>query len=142
MDPENPIVKLCAEGMQAEAAGRLDAAKECFYRAWLSASDDYECCIAAHYVARHQETLEETLHWNEECLRYADLVGDGRVAGFYPSLHLNIGHSYEVLGDLPRAEEGYRLGEERLAVLPPGSYADMVKDGITRGLERVRTRRD
>jgi hypothetical protein len=28
-------------------------------------------CVAAHYLARHQETLERILHWNRGALRYA-----------------------------------------------------------------------
>lgn len=138
MDPENPVIKICAEGMAAEAQGQMDRAKELFEQAWAAAGDDYEKCVAAHYVARHQDGPELTLQWNEECLRCAQLVGDERVAGFYPSLYLNIGHSYEVLGDQQRAEEGYRLAEQHLAALPAGPYGDMVRDGIARGLERVR----
>jgi hypothetical protein len=138
MDPENPIIRLCAEGMGAEARGELDRARELFEQAWAAGGDDYERCVAAHYLARHQPTPEQTLFWNSECLRYADLVGDERVAGFYPSLYLNIGHSWEVLGDRGRAAEGYRLAEQHLSAIPPGPYADMVRDGVMRGLERVR----
>jgi hypothetical protein len=138
VDPENPVVKLCAQGMMCEAKADLAGARLLFEEAWAAAGDDYERCVAAHYLARHQDGPEQTLRWNEECLKHADLVGDERVAGFYPSLYLNIGHSWEVLGDRQRAGESYRLAEERLCAVPPGPYADMVKDGITRGLERVR----
>ena len=139
MDPDNPVIRLCADGMSAETAGRTDEAQGLFEQAWAIATDDYERCVAAHYVARHQDGPELTLQWNEECLRCAELVGDQRVAGFYPSLYLNIGHSYEQLGDRQRAEEGYRAAEEHLAVLPEGPYGDTVRDGVARGLERLRT---
>lgn len=138
MDPDNEVVKLCADGMTAEMEGRADEAKDLFEQAWAIAADDYERCVAAHYVARHQDGPQQTLHWNEECLRYAELVGDERVAGFYPSLYLNIGHSCEQLGDRRRAEEGYRAAEEHFAALPDGPYGDMVRDGVARGLERLR----
>jgi tetratricopeptide (TPR) repeat protein len=137
MDPDNAVVKLCTDGMTAEAEGRPDEAKDLFEQAWEIAADDYERCVAAHYVARHQDGPVQTLRWNEECLRYAELVGDERVAGFYPSLHLNIGHSYEQLGDRRRAEESYRAAEEHFAALPDGPYGDMVRDGVARGLERL-----
>jgi tetratricopeptide (TPR) repeat protein len=137
MDPDNPIVKLCAQGMQAEATGDLAAAKACFEQAWDSASNDWERCVAAHYLARHQDTPEATLQWNEECLKCADAVGDATVAGFYPSLYLNIGHSHEILGDREQAIDGYRNAERLLGSLLPGPYADMVKNGVARGLERL-----
>ena len=140
MDPDNPIVKLCAQGMEAESAGDLTGAMACFEQAWDEASDDWERCVAAHYAARHQNTPEATLHWNEECLTYAKAVGDETVAGFYPSLYLNIGHSHEMLGHREQAIEGYRNAEKLLRTLPPGPYADMVKDGVARGIDRMSCR--
>ncbi len=138
MDPENPVVKLCTEGMAAEMSGQTAEAAVLFGQACEAASDDYERCIAAHYVARHQEGVEQTMHWNRECLRYADLVADDRVTGSYPSLYLNIGFCYEEIGDLDQAESNYRLAEARLVDVGEGPYADMVRDGVERGLERVK----
>ena len=109
MDPNNPVVKLCAEGMQAEFAGRLDDARALFMQAWEQSQDDYEACIAAHYVARHQPSFEENLRWNQESLARAEAVGDERVRDFYPSLLLNLGHSYEILGDEAEARKYYDL---------------------------------
>jgi hypothetical protein len=137
VDPDNAIVKLCAQGMEAGGAGDLDRAAACFQQAWSHASTDWEKCVAAHYVARHQPSSKATLHWNEQCLEYAKAVGDETVAGFYPSLHLNIGHSHETLGDFDRAAEAYREAWALVGTLPPGAYPDMVRDGVARGLERL-----
>jgi hypothetical protein len=84
MDPENPVVKLCAQGMEAEFAGRPVEARDLFVRAWEARADDYDASVAAHFVARHQATPQETLRWNQEALARADAVGDERVRGFYP----------------------------------------------------------
>jgi len=138
IDPDNPVVRLCADGMSAEAQEHAEEAKALYEQAWEIAADDYERCIAAHYLARHQDGPEQTLRWNEVCLRYADLVGDERVTGFYPSLYLNIAHSHEQLGDRQRAEECYHAAEAHLSALPEGPYGDMVRDGVARGLERLR----
>ncbi len=137
MDPDNPIVKLCAEGMEAEFAGRADDARERFLQAWDAAQDDYEACIAAHYLARHQPTFADNLHWNRVALAHADAVADERVQGFFPSLLLNIGHSYEITGDLPAARTHYELAAERVARLPAGPYGDMVRRAIANALLRV-----
>jgi tetratricopeptide (TPR) repeat protein len=123
--------------MEAETAGDLERAASQFEKAWSEASTDWEKCVSAHYLARQQKSPQATLHWNEECLRYADAVGDESVAGFYPSLYLNIAHSYEILGNRDLAIEGYQNAGRLLRTLPPGPYADMVQDGVSRGLARM-----
>lgn len=130
IDPDNPIVKLSADGMRAEAEEPAGAPKALYEQAWEIAAEDYERCIAVHHLVRHQGGPEETLRWNELCLRYADLVGDERVAGFYPSLYLNIAHSHEQLADRQRAEDSYHAAEAHLSTLPDGPYGDMAGGGV------------
>jgi hypothetical protein len=93
MDPDNPIVKLCLEGARAEFEHRTDDARALCRQAWETAQDDYEACIAAHYVARHQEDPAEALRWNQEALTRAGAVDSERVQPFYPLLYLNMGRS-------------------------------------------------
>ncbi|MEO6060589.1 MAG: hypothetical protein ABIQ99_01470 [Thermoflexales bacterium] len=112
MDLNNPIVQLCAEGTQAEIDGRIDDAKALFVRAWESARDDFEACVAAHYVARRQDNPEETLRWNEVALARANAAADDRVQPFYPSLYVNLGHAHEMLGNLPEARRFYKMAAE------------------------------
>ena len=139
MDPDNPVVKLCVDGMKAEAEGRMDEAHMFFVQAWEQSKNDFEACIAAHYVARHQKTLEETLDWNKESLDRADAVNDERVQSFYPSLYLNMGKAYENLGNWEQAKRHYELAAAKMSNLPPeGRYGNVVRDGIKRGLQRVR----
>lgn len=134
MDPNNPVVRLCAEGMGAEAEGRDDAARDLFLQAWEVAADDYEKCVAAHYLARHQPTPEETLRWNQESLDRAALVGDERVAGFYPSLHLNLAKACGELGRTDEARRHYERAAAHIGALPPGPYGDMIRTAIGDGL--------
>lgn len=112
MDLDNPVIKLCAEGTWAEFEGRIEEARALYMQAWEASTDDYEACVAAHYVARHQGRPEDTLHWNRESLARAEAVGDDRVRSFYPSLYLNMGHSYEVLGNRAEASRYYALAAE------------------------------
>jgi len=137
IDPDNPVVTLCADGMQAEVEGRFDDARAAFHRAWEASTDDYEACIAAHYLARHQPSDEATLHWNQVALDRADAVPDERVAGFYPSLLLNLGHSHECLGRPHSARVLFEQAEARLQHLPAGPYTEMVRRGIAEGLRRT-----
>jgi tetratricopeptide (TPR) repeat protein len=134
MDPENPIIRLCTQGMLAETEGRQAEARELFRTAWESAGDDYERCVAAHYLARHQPDAAQTLEWNQECLRLADAVGDARVAEFYPSLHLNLARSLTDLGRTDEAAEQFRLASARLDDVPDGEYADSLRAAVAQGL--------
>ncbi len=61
MNPNNPVIKLCLRGIQVEAAGRFEDARDLFMQAWMERKDDFDACVAAHYVARHQEEPEDTL---------------------------------------------------------------------------------
>jgi hypothetical protein len=109
LDLENPVIKLCIAGTQAEFLGLNEEARALYLQAWEAARDDYEACIAAHYVARFQDDPAETLRWNREALERADAVGDERVKDFYPSFYLNIGLSHESLGDQVEADKYYAL---------------------------------
>jgi hypothetical protein len=137
MDNENPIVKLCAEGMSLEAHGHPAEAAKVFVQAWQIATDDFEASIAAHYVARHQDSPVEALHWNQTSLDRANLVNEERVRGFYPSLYLNMGKAHEDLDHLEEAKHFYKLAEGTLHILSDDRYGNMVRDAVQRGLERL-----
>ncbi len=137
MDPNNPVVVLCAAGMQAEADDELEEAAETFQQAWAIASDDFERCIASHYLARHQPTPELSLEWNLRCLQLAEAVADERVEGFFPSLYLNLGKSHEDLGQRDLALEFYRRAQMAVRSIPESPYRTMLAGGIKRGLARV-----
>lgn len=112
MDINNPIIQLCMQGALAEFEKRVDDARALYQQAWKLHSDDYEACIAAHYAARFQDTPEETLRWNQIALERAAAVNDERVKDFYPSLYLNLGNSYEVMGNQEEAQRYYSLAAE------------------------------
>jgi hypothetical protein len=137
MDPTNPIVRLCIEGMTAESRGHPEEASRCFDRAWQAAGEDYERCIAAHYVARHQPSEVDRMTWNRRALEAADRVGDGRVSTLYPSLLLNLGHSLEVTGDPDGARNLYLRARRWAEGLPRDAYGTMVLGGIEAGLDRI-----
>jgi tetratricopeptide (TPR) repeat protein len=107
MDLNNPVIKLCIEGTQAEFQGRIDEARSFYQQAWEAVQDDFDACVAAHYLARHQNDPVKRLHWNQVALDKADAVADHRVKDFYLSLYLNMGQSYELLGNYPDEAKRY-----------------------------------
>ena len=136
-DSENAVVRLCVEGMGAEALGQMDKARALFAEAWALASDDFERFTAAHYVARQVASAEEGLHWNLEALRYAELVDGAGMEGYFPSLHLNVGKSYEAVGDLVGARKYYEKAAACAGALSAGPYSEMIQGGIQAALKRV-----
>jgi len=137
VDPENPVVKLCVEGLRAEGDGRGDDARSLFLQAWAARTDDLDACIAAHYVARHQLTPTDTLWWNQEALRRARAVGDARVADFFPSLLLNVGDSHEKLGEREPALEHYRAALAHMDAPGAPPHETHVRASVVRALERL-----
>ena len=135
IDSTNRVVALCAEGMAIE--GTPADAKRLFEQAWAERSDDFEAAIAAHFVARHQPTAEETLRWNALAVRHAELVSDGRADGFLASLYLNLADAHDKLGERASAVTAVTRAATHLHRLPAGGYREFVAMGIRRLAARV-----
>jgi len=135
IDPANPVVALCAEGMARE--GSPADALRLFEQAWAIRRDDYDAAIAAHFVARHQPTPATTLHWNALAVRHAGAVSDGRAATLLPSLYLNLGDAQANVGDVGASAESVRRAAAHLAALPPDGYREFVAAGIRRLAARL-----
>jgi hypothetical protein len=137
MNPENPVVKLCVQGMEFESKGDFEEASKFFLSAWSHSTDDFERCLAAHYVARHQNDLNEALVWNQRSLDHARAVGDETVSELFPSLYLNMGKACEDLGRRDDAQHYYKMTEEVLCSLPDNRYKEIIRDAVKRALDRV-----
>lgn len=124
--------------MQAESHGRFVEAKRLYEEAWRNRGNDYEACIAAHYLARQQPSVDDEFHWNMIALTHAESTDSDWVGNFLASLHLNIGHSYEKLGDVRAAREHLRLAKCHLSAVPDGPYRETVCRGIDNALSRTR----
>lgn len=135
IDPDNPVVRLCAEGMTATDP---DLARERFEQAWAARVDDLDATIAAHYLARVQADAQMTLHWNEVALAHADATCPECVRGLYPSLYLNLGRSCEDTGDRQRAARLYELAEASLDELDDDGYGALVRRGVSAARARMR----
>jgi len=112
MDLSNLVIQLCLAGTRAEFERQNEKAHALYQQAWEAQTDDYEACLAAHYLARFQASPEEVLRWNQVALTHAELVKDERVKDFYPSLYLNLGHAHELLGNQAESQRYYALAAE------------------------------
>jgi hypothetical protein len=136
-DPNNPVIKLCAEGMEQEGAGSAEKAKALFTKAWNKAKTPFEKCISAHYLARHQDSVIAKLEWDERALGFAKEVSGEEIKSMYPSLYLNIGKCFEDLNNAQKAKENYHQAFAQSTVLPSEGYGKMIKEAIMAGLKRV-----
>jgi len=136
-DPNNNIVKLCAQGMEMEGLGQPGQASYLFHRAWHESMNDFERFIAAHYVARHQETVSEKLRWDQMSLQCALNIKDDTIGDALPSLYLNIARCYEEMGDTSRSRVNYELALSTIQSLPADGYRRMIEASIRNGLGRV-----
>lgn len=103
----------------------------------------------AHAMADVQDDPRDELAWDLRALQAADAVTDqraaqagvaGPVAGFYPSLHLNLGEDYRKLGDLPAARRHLELGQAAASQLGgEDGYSMMIRGGLERLAARLAT---
>lgn len=136
-DANNPVIKLCADGMALEGEGKRAEAAKLFERAWQKAANDFEKFTAAHYIARHQDNAADKLKWDETALGFALKIPDDGIRASFPSLYLNIAKGYEDLNDFAKARENYQLALSFANFLPNDGYGDMIRGGIKNGIERV-----
>jgi rifampin ADP-ribosylating transferase len=137
IDPQNKIVQLSSKGMQKEAEFETAEARKIFEEAWRVASNNFEKSIAAHYVARHQDTVKEKLYWDELALSLALKNDYKQTEQILPSLYLNIGKCYEDLGSFCGAKENYDKANFLADSLQDSGYGNMIKSAIKAGLARV-----
>jgi hypothetical protein len=109
-NPGNQIVKYCLQGMAMEDKGQPEAAKTLFLQAWNEATHDFERYLAANYVARHQASVADQLHWLETALQFALNLDDDGVTSALPSLYARIAACYERAGDHENAAKNRTLG--------------------------------
>jgi hypothetical protein len=128
IDPNNPVVALCAAGMAIE--GDASAARELFEQAWEARRDDYDASIAAHFLARNQLTVEGRLHWNALAAQHAEAVTDDRVRELRASLYLNLADAHLAAGNLADAHAAAAKASASVSDLPIDGYRTFVERGI------------
>ena len=136
-DNNNVVVKLCAEGMLFEGQGKDNEARDLFNKAWTLATNDFEKVTAAHYVARHQDSVEEKLKWDKQALTHALKLDSDDTSNVLPSLYLNIAKCYEDLNKPIQAQENYQTGLTFVKSDSDDGYSKMIKSGLKAGLARL-----
>lgn len=101
-DPENPVIQRCASGMDMETIGNKAEAKRLYTEAWTMAASNMEKYIAAHYLARQQDTIPAKLEWDQKALEFGLLIDAGEGNEHLPSLYLNMPNAMKTSGIIKR----------------------------------------
>jgi hypothetical protein len=138
------------EGIGLRDSGNRTAARQLFAQLWDQIGGDrgdpLHRCALAHSMADVQEDVGDELTWDHRALEAADLVSDDRaaaagipspVAGFYPSLHLNLGEYYRRLGEYDRARRHLEAGLGSVDALSDDGYGHMIRQGLARLGQRL-----
>lgn len=101
--------------------------------------DPLHRCTLAHYLADLYDDPAQALTWDIRALDAADAVTEDRVqrhhanlhiAGFYPSLHLNLADNYRRLGSWDAAGEQITAARQCVHALPDDGYGTMIRRAV------------
>lgn len=102
---DNPVVRLCLQGMAMEEKGQPEEAGKIFHQAWNEAAQGYEKFMSAFFIARQQTDCAETTKWLETAMGIATELMDDTVKSAMASLHASLSQCYEELGNPGLAEK-------------------------------------
>ncbi|RMI33934.1 hypothetical protein [Nocardia stercoris] len=139
----DPIMVAISDAIVAGRRGELEQARHRLAELWDEVGaegDPLHRCTIGHYLADlFGDDPAEALNWDVRALEAADGLTDERtqrhhetlsVAGFYPSLHLNVADNFRRIGSFAAAHRHLTAARERLAALSADNYAHTVATGI------------
>jgi hypothetical protein len=137
----DPIMEAIGQAVMRGQNGD-PAAREAMLDLWTRigvTGDPLHRCTLAHSMADLNEDAAQALAWDVRALDAADAATDERVqahhaglaiAGFYPSLHLNLADDYRRLGSFEAAQTHIDAADQAAPALPEGPYGDLIRSAI------------
>lgn len=138
----DPTMETIGRAVELGRAGDVNTARRQLVDLWQDvgpSGDPFHRCTLAHYLADLYNHPAEALIWDIRALDAAASLRDERaqahhqslqVAGFYPSLHLNIADNLRRLSAFDAAQEHISRAEERSVALPDDGYGRMIRTAI------------
>ncbi|MFB7342168.1 hypothetical protein ACFCZ6_19125 [Streptomyces hydrogenans] len=145
----DPIMEAIGHAVAERHAGESDSARRNLLTLWSEigvTGDPLHRCSLAHYLADFYEDPAQALAWDIRALDAADALTEQRVqehhaglriAGFYPSLHLNLADNYRRLGSFDAATEHIDAAKTHAAGLPQNPYGDLLRGAIQEVAEAI-----
>ncbi|WP_443070234.1 MerR family transcriptional regulator [Streptomyces sp. WAC05374] len=149
----DPTMEAIGQAVAEGHAGRSASARRELLDLWATigvTGDPLHRCTLAHHLADLCEDPAEALTWDLRALDAADALTEQRaqehhaglrVAGFHPSLHLNLADDHRRLGSFRAAAEHIEAARRHAPALPDGPYGAMIRTAVDEVAEAI-TRRD
>ncbi|ANS30331.1 hypothetical protein R1CP_28480 [Rhodococcus opacus] len=148
MDTPDAVMARIAQGQELAVAGDREGARRIFEEVWDALAgpgdatpDPLHVVTLAHYLADVQTDPAEELRWDLRALAAADSLTDDRtrqhhsslrVAGFYPSLHLNVAAAHHALGQSSEARHHLDRAAQSCEHLPENGYGRTIRGAVER----------
>jgi hypothetical protein len=138
----DPTMEAIGKAVVAGHQGNVEAARRDLLTLWSeigTSGDPLHRCTLAHYLADLYEDPAEALVWDVRALDAADALsgeraqqqhGDLNVAGFYPSLYLNIADNLRRLGAFAAAAEHIDKAGQHAPALSDDAYGNTIRAAI------------
>ncbi|MFC4004523.1 hypothetical protein ACFS2C_23230 [Prauserella oleivorans] len=136
------VLSAIGEAVTAGRSGSVETARRRLVALWHEigvAGDPLHRCTLAHHLADLYDDPARALAWDVRALDAADALIDDRVerhhtnlgvAGFYPSLHLNLADDYRRLGSFEAAGEHIAAARRYGPELGDDGYGRLVRAAI------------
>ena len=148
MDTPDAVMARIAQGQELAVAGDREGARRIFEEVWDALAgagdatpDPLHVVTLAHYMADVQTDPAEELRWDLRALTAADSLTNHRarqhhsllqVAGFYPSLHLNVAAAHHALGQSSEARHHLDRATQSCEHLTDNGYGRMIRAAVER----------
>lgn len=138
----DPTMEAITAAVQLGRDGDAETARRDLLALWSrigAAGDAFHRCTLAHYLADLHADPAAALVWDVRALDAADTLTDDRaqryhaslnVAGFYPSLHVNLADNLRRLGSFPAAGQHIAEAERHSEALADDAYGAMIRTAI------------
>ncbi|RII20576.1 hypothetical protein DSC45_05055 [Streptomyces sp. YIM 130001] len=139
----DPTTEAIAEAVTQGRDGDVASARSKLLSLWATmgvTGDPLHRCSLAHYLADLYEDPAEALTWDIRALDAADAVTAQDIAGFYPSLHLNLADNYRRLGSFAAATEHIEAAREHTPALLQDAYGDLIRRAVREVAEAIADR--
>ncbi|MFJ4774524.1 hypothetical protein ACIP88_36390 [Streptomyces uncialis] len=149
----DPTMEAIGEAVTEGRTGNTHSARHQLLDLWSQigvTGDPLHRCSLAHYLADLYEDPAQALAWDVRALDAADAVTERRVqehhadlhiAGFYPSLHLNLADNYRRLGSFDAATEHINAAKGHALNLRQDAYGASLCTALDEVAEAI-SRRD
>lgn len=144
----DPTMEAINAAIAQGRAGRTDEARGALLQLWTQIGvlgDPLHRCWLAHSLADLHEEPAEALTWDVRAIDAAQAMTQQGVreaaglsiAGFYPSLHLNLADNYRRLRSFTAAADHLNRAREHAVDLPEDAYGAMILPLLDRALDLI-----